>query len=352
MKLDTACNTAAGLLTLLAFRGVGRHTAQRLAEHFERLGDILEATPERLASIVSRPFVESLSDRPSWESASAQARRIIEEADEHSIRVLAVGEEGYPDLLRLIPDRPAVVYVKGALPDHHRNVACVGTREPSWEGEIVAGYIAGMLGKNGWNVVSGLASGVETEVHEAALGFGGHTVAVLPNGLDSVYPKKSAALAERILDSGGALLSEHAVGAAASGRAMAAADRLKSGVSSGTVLVESDYGGRALHTVRYSLLQGRPLFVPVYVKQYTKNPQSRAVYALGHYDGPKLCSGRYLKPDSNYQDVLCERFRNRPPGIRLEGRNNYRTLLAHLEGRVPPRESEPNDEPDSQLALF
>ena len=352
MNLDTECKTAAGLLTLLAFRGVGRHTAQRLADQFERLGEVLKANPERLASIVARPFAKALADRPAWESASSQALQILEQAHEHSIRVLAVSDEGYPDLLRLIPDRPAVVYVKGALPDDHRNVACVGTREPSWLGEIVAGHIAGMLGKNGWNVVSGLARGVEIEVHEAALGVGGHTVAVLPNGLDSVYPKRSTALADRILETGGALLSEHPVGTAASGRTIAAQDRLKSGVSSGTVLVESDYGGRSLRTVRFSLLQGRPLFVPVYVNQYTVNPQSRAVYALGHYNGPKLCANRYFKPDTNLLEVLRTRFRDRPPGIRLVGRNNYRELLMHLDGESTPGETALDHAPDSQLALF
>lgn len=353
MNHDVECTSAGGLLTLLALRGIGPKGAERIARQFDRLSDVFEASPKRLSKVVSRPALNTLSDQRAWENASARTLRILEEAQEHSVRVLGVNDSGYPELLRLIPDRPPVIYVKGELLEEYRQVACVGTREPSRFGEVITQHIATLIAKNGWSVVSGLAFGVDTLAHQAALAAGGHTVAVLPNGLDTVYPKRNMALAERILGSGGALLSEHPVGTLASVRGLVRRDRLQSGLSCATVLVQSDYRGGSMHTVRFALLQGRQLFVPMPTGRYAKHPKFRAVLALCRYDGEKLSRNRFLKPDRKYRKLLRGCFRDQPPATPLDGRKGYRDLLSHLEGGFPSgREDSDREAPSSQLALF
>ena len=133
--------------------------------------------------------------------------------------------------------------------------------------------------------VSGLALGVDTLCHEAALEAGGHTVAILANGLDSVYPGQNRELAARILAAGGALLSEQPLGAPALPRNLVARDRLQSGMSAATIVMQTDLIGGTMHTVRYAVLQGRPLIAPVPQGTHADAPKSRGIPRPDPADG-------------------------------------------------------------------
>jgi DNA processing protein len=262
-----------------------------------------------------------------------------------AIRVLAPVDDDYPRWLRSIVDHPAVLHVRGRLLPGRRCVACVGTRQPSAFGQVAAREISRFLAARGWSVVSGLALGVDTICHEAALEAGGHTVAVLANGLDSVYPRQNRALAERILAAGGALVSEQPPGTPALPRHLVARDRLQSGMSAATIVMQTDLTGGSMHTVRYALLQGRRLVVPVPRGADAEEPKSRGILALTRRTGSDLA--RLIGARGGYAELLTRRFADRPAATPLAGRGGCGEFLDVLESLI----ADDAKQPAHQLAL-
>ena len=350
MNPDIKCTSVDGLLTLLAIRGIGPRTAERLATRFTTLGELRSASGQQLPRTLSGLAIgETWKDRE-WETAYSRTLRIIEEARKHSVRVLAASDQGYPDWLRHIPDRPPVIYVKGSLPVGRRFVACIGTREPSQFGDQVTQRIALLLAENGWSIVSGLAIGVDTLAHEAALAANGHTVAVLANGLESVYPRRNASLAARILDAGGAWLSESPFGTPAIPHNLIRRDRLQSGMSAGTIVMQTGLRGGSMHTVRFTLLQGRKLFAPVPRGRHAEEEKSKGVLALTQRCGAEL--GTLLKAQGEYRRLLQRDYKDKPPAIPVSGRQDYDTLLARLDDTLTAKSDCRGSRADSHASLF
>ncbi|MCY1018260.1 DNA-processing protein DprA [Pyxidicoccus sp. MSG2] len=244
--------------------------------------------------------------------------------------MLSFADPEYPLFLKAIPDRPSVLYVKGTLPPDHRTIACIGTREPSTFGTEVTKRITGFLASRGWSIVSGLALGVDALAHQAALDASGHTVAILANGLDAVYPKKNAQLAEQILARGGAWVSEQPFGAPAVPRNLVQRDRLQSGMSVGIIVMQTDIEGGSMHTVRFCLTQGRQLWAPLPPPGvHAAEPKSQGILALCQKPGRELA--RIFSHESEYADLLERSFATRPPARAIEGRQDYEVLLSQLE---------------------
>ncbi|MGI6367465.1 MAG: DNA-processing protein DprA [Anaerolineae bacterium] len=176
------------------------------------------------------------------------------------VRVLTWQSPEYPRLLREIDQAPAVLYLLGELePVDELAVAVVGTRSPSSYGKAVTEQLAVGLAANGVTVVSGLALGIDGIAHRAALDAGGRTLAVLGNGLDTIYPARHRSLAERIQGEG-ALLSDYPLGTRPEAHNFPARNRIISGLTLGTVVVEADRQSGALITLRYALDQGRETY--------------------------------------------------------------------------------------------
>lgn len=251
-----------------------------------------------------------------------------------SPRILTPADDDYPRWLRVISDRPAVLHVRGQLLPGRRYVACIGTRQPSVFGQAVARKISGFLAAHGWSIVSGLALGVDTICHEAALGAGGHTVAILANGLDSVYPGQNRQLAEQILSAGGALLSEQPLGTPALPRHLVARDRLQSGMSAATIVMQTDLIGGTMHTVRFAVLQGRPLIAPVPQDAHADEPKSRGLLALTQRTGADLA--RLIGASGAYAGHLTKKFADRPVARALTSCDSYAQLLDMLEEMAAP----------------
>ena len=169
--------------------------------------------------------------------------------------------DGYPALLAEIYDPPATLYVRGdAALDGERMFAIVGSRRCTRDGMRAAREIAAHLAREGVAVVSGMARGADTCAHEGALDGHGRTVAVLGCGVDVAYPPENAGLAERILDAGGALVSEYPPGTPPNAGHFPARNRIISGLTHGTLLVEGAKGSGAMITVNFALEQGRDVF--------------------------------------------------------------------------------------------
>lgn len=183
--------------------------------------------------------------------------RELERAERLGVTLLSIEDAGYPRLLREIPGAPPLLYVRGALtPADEWAVAVVGTRSPTAYGREAARRLAGDLARAGITIVSGLALGVDAIAHAAALEAGGRTVAVLGCGVDRPYPERHRELAERIIAQG-ALVSDYPLGALPAAANFPPRNRIISGLSHGTLVVEAGARSGALITVEFALEQGR-----------------------------------------------------------------------------------------------
>lgn len=167
----------------------------------------------------------------------------------------------YPPLLREIPAAPLLLYCRGdlaalSLPQ----LAMVGTRHPTYAGKDNASRLCSELVGNGLAITSGLALGIDGVCHQQALAAGGMTLAVLGSGLDCLYPKRHQGLAGQILDNGGLIISELAPDKGPLADHFPRRNRIISGLSLGTLVVEATEQSGSLITARYALEQGREVF--------------------------------------------------------------------------------------------
>jgi DNA processing protein len=176
------------------------------------------------------------------------------------VQVLTWDDETYPTHLRNVFNAPPVLYVRGSIDKRDEwAVAVVGTRRASVYGKEAARLIASGLSQAGVTVVSGLARGIDTTAHRTALEAGGRTIAVLGCGLDIIYPRENARLAAEIVEKG-ALVSEYALGTRPEARNFPPRNRIISGLTLGTVVVEAGRSSGALITADFAADQGREVF--------------------------------------------------------------------------------------------
>lgn len=174
-------------------------------------------------------------------------------------RVVVQGEPGYPARLTPLPQAPELLYVRGELDDRPA-VAVVGSRHDTRYGRQMAFDIASGLARAGVTVVSGLARGIDTAAHRGALAGGGKTIAVLGGGFSNLYPPENKDLAEKIVQTGGALVTEYPPDATPLPFHFPLRNRIISGLSDGVLLIEAALKSGTLSTVNHALSQGRPVF--------------------------------------------------------------------------------------------
>lgn len=246
----------------------------KLKGHFGSMRAVWEA-PE--AELEASGKIKEAEIRNLVKAREREAEEELKAADEKDIQVVTSEEEAYPSPLRGIPDPPPVVYIRGEWRDGDaRSVAIVGSRRCTQYGRDVAEEIAEDLARSGVTVVSGLAYGIDACAHRGALGAGGRTIAVLPSGMLNIYPPSNAGLAEEIAGSG-CLISEFSLENRPEKWYFVRRNRIISGLSMGTVVVEAPEGSGALITARHAAEQGRAVFgVPGNVK----SDQNRGTHAL------------------------------------------------------------------------
>lgn len=238
--------------------GAGSELGSHLLKHFETPKDIYEAKREDLLAIqgINEPIVEALMDR-----SLVFPQKIVEYCERVNVGILTLESSNYPNRLRDIYAKPIVLYYKGKLPDIDSNVliACVGMRKCSESGAQNAYQLGKDLASAGAIVVSGMASGIDSAVQSGVLAAGGHTIAVLGCGIDQVYPPQNGKLMNQIAKTG-TLITEYAPGTAPVGRNFPIRNRIISGLSQGTVVVEANYKSGSLITSDYAVRQGRDIF--------------------------------------------------------------------------------------------
>jgi len=186
---------------------------------------------------------------------------MFDRLEKQGITALTRDGDGYREALQHIHDAPPTLYVKGSAElEKEKALAMVGTRNPSFDGVKGAGLFAGELAKCGVTIVSGLARGIDTVSHTACLAAGGHAIAVLGNGLSSVYPPENTGLAARILESGGSLVSEMRPDDSPTRWSFPRRNRIISGLSKATFVVEGSCKSGAMITAGYALDEGKDVF--------------------------------------------------------------------------------------------
>lgn len=258
------------ILAILQWPRVGPVAVRNVLARF-RAGDSLVDLTSRAAPNVSDPDKRRAIER---------ARIIVEQCADQGILIFSPGDQSYPRLLERIPDFPPIIYVKGdpkAL--EQPAIAIVGTRQASSTGLRLAHLLAERATTTGLTVVSGLALGIDAAAHEGALNVQGRTVAVLAHGLDIVAPRTNSGLAARILGSAGALVSEHPPGVPPRPPEFVRRNRIQSGMSLASVVVESGATGGAMHQAGFTVKQRRRLFT---ILASTDDPGSDFVAAGAH----------------------------------------------------------------------
>jgi DNA processing protein len=186
-------------------------------------------------------------------------RRRMDQWQANGVQIITRQEDSFPVALRTLDDAPPTVFLRGSLPDLTGAVAVVGTRQPSRAGHQAALAVSRSYAMRGCAVISGLAHGIDTVAHLGAIPT--PTVAVLGNGILQPYPPENHDLAETILAHHGALLCEVAPDSAVSAPGLVARNRIITGLSQTTVIVETSATGGAMHAARFAQAQGKDLRV-------------------------------------------------------------------------------------------
>jgi DNA processing protein len=177
--------------------------------------------------------------------------------------MLTLTNNTIPPLLRVIPNPPKLLYIKGDNLDEllgRPRVAIVGSRKVTPYGKQVTEQLAGELARKGVVIVSGLALGVDGIAHQAALDAGGLTMAILPTSVNEIYPSEHKLLAKNVVARGGVLISEYSDGTAGFRGNFVQRNRLVSGISDAVLITEAAHKSGTLHTARLAREQGKPLF--------------------------------------------------------------------------------------------
>lgn len=238
-------------------RGIGRVRFKLLESYFGSMEAAWSASEAELrAAGLDRRTIRSVVDGRQKVEPDAEAEHLLKSG----VQALTWHDDEYPARLKEIYDLPPLIYVRGSLiPDDERSIAVVGTRNPSHYGRQVTEQLVYDIASAGVTVVSGLARGVDGVAHRSALDAGQRTIAVLGSGLDIIYPREHTNLSERIAENG-ALVSEHALGTRPDARNFPRRNRIMSGMTLGTLVIEAGARSGALITARQALEENREVF--------------------------------------------------------------------------------------------
>ena len=271
-----------GTLRLHLTPGIGPRLLAALVEHFGSARAAAEAPASRLVEVQGIGRETAAKIRAAIAEVDAQAE--LDRAAGAGVRIICRGEAEYPVALTYLPDAPPVLYVKGALVlEDAQAIAVVGMRRCSLYGQEQAERLAGGLARVGFTIVSGLARGIDTAAHRAALGAGGRTVAVLGNGLGQIYPPENARLAEAVAERG-AVLSEFPMATEPRAENFPRRNRILAGLALGVIVAEAGKQSGALITARLAAEFGKEVFA---VPNRVDAPGGAGVHALIR-DGAKL----------------------------------------------------------------
>ncbi len=244
-------------LALKSVSGVGNHLYKRLLDQFQSPEKVFNAKKSELM------MVSGVSDRIAGTILGFRfpdyIKNEIELAKKQQFRIITISDPEYPPLLHHIPDPPPYIYVKGRLEDTDQSVAVVGSRNASSYGKSMAIRLSRDIASLGLTIVSGMARGIDTAAHMGAIAAKGKTIAVLGSGLGVIYPPENRRLYDEIAENG-AVVSEFPIEEGPNAYNFPARNRIISGMTLGTLVVEATKRSGSLITARLAGEQGREVF--------------------------------------------------------------------------------------------
>ncbi len=276
-KDDLAC-----LMAVERCPGIGPQRLQKLLSNLDiPITELIALPRSDLLDLNFNPRQADYLVNPDWPGVEA-ALNWRDQSDDHHI--LAVTEARYPQLLQQIIDPPPILYARGRLDlISTPQIAMVGSRHCTPGGAETARDFAAFLSRSGLTITSGLAMGIDHHAHRAALDSNGKTIAVIGTGIDRVYPAANRQLAQAIADNG-LIISEFALGTKPSAGNFPRRNRIISGLSVATLVVEATRKSGSLITARCGMEQGREVFA---IPGSIHNPHSKGCHQLIR-DGAKL----------------------------------------------------------------
>lgn len=251
---------ADSIISLHQIKGIGHRTLQRITQIFDDKRSLMSADTDKLQQALS--LSTKKADLIMQALQPHRIQQVLDNLHQKEITAITFFDSSYPPYLSQIHDPPVVIYVRGDISLLQRPmIAMVGTRRPSSYGRMAAHKLAQQLTLNGWVLVSGMAEGIDGDVHQAALSATDQpaTIAVLGGGVDMVYPAHHASLYQHILKKG-CILSESAPGTQPHKGLFPRRNRLISGLSYGVIVVEAAIRSGSLITADAALEQGRDVF--------------------------------------------------------------------------------------------
>ena len=264
------------ILTLLNLPRVSRKTIINLLKNIDikslTLDNLLEILNEANGVYIRIPRI----DKESLNTAHKKANEILLKSKNENINIITILDDDFPNKLKAIDDPPVILFYKGNKECilSCKSVAIIGTRTPTPQGQIIAEKLGKEFGKEQFVVVSGLAKGCDELAHLGCVEAKGKSIAVLPCGLDKVYPASNKPLAKSILDNDGALVSEYPIGHRPFKGSFIERDRLQSALSTCVIVVETNVVGGTMHTVEFTLKQKRLLACYNHEEKFLENKQT------------------------------------------------------------------------------
>lgn len=300
------------LVALNLIPDLGSIKIQSIAEKFKGLSEFMKAEAREFLEIPG--IGEKTCEKIIAYRAKLNPYKEIEKAADLGVKIITLFDEDYPQLLQQIYDPPPVLYVKGIKSVLKKKaIAIVGSRKATAYGRRVATNFARELALMDINIVSGMARGIDSFAHKGAVDVGGPTTAVFGCGIDVVYPPENKALMEKITECG-CVISSFPLGTAPLPANFPARNRIISGLSLGTLVVEAAEKSGSLITAEFSLEQGREVFA---VPGNIFSPYSRGTHKLIK-EGAKLVG--------KMEDILDELYLDRLDYNDIKKENNIKTL--------------------------
>ncbi len=305
------------LYFLTKIDGLGSVRIKRLLDKFGTAENVFNVGYDELSEIenISRKTALSILDSVnSHIEFENDFDELLSNSEKLNIKILSLTDDDYPDLLKKIYDPPLILYVRGMYDKNNlvNSIGIVGTRKPSDYGKKMSEKFANELSSAGISVISGFARGVDTTAHKAVLANKnaiGLTAAVFGCGVDVIYPSENKKLYEEMLEKG-ILISEYDISAFPDAVNFPRRNRIISGLSFGTIVIESDINGGALITARSALDQSREVFA---IPGYITSKVSHGTNALIKNGQAKLIE--------NIDDILIE-IQNKLIGIKTNNNGN------------------------------
>jgi DNA processing protein len=262
------------ILSLTYFKKVNLGLIFRAVESFDCLDDLLKPhKPNEISDVFSKNELFETRINPLDE-----AKIQLELCEKRNVNIVTFWDEKYPQLLSQIHVPPILLFVKGELQNPDTvSISMVGTRQCTTYGKMMAEEFASYFAQNGIVITSGLASGIDTISHLSTIDSKGITYAVLGCGIDSLFSSYQQKNADRIVDCGGALISEFKCGVSAKPGYFIQRNRIISGISKATLVVESDIKGGSIITAQFAFEQGRDVFA---IPGHIKNDKSKGTNYL------------------------------------------------------------------------